>query len=120
MDSTVLPTNLAGGVPTDLFFDVAVSITGRDNLVFAISPSTGRPAPDGFTLPAGTCPLLGPLRSDGSEGALQTHALLSGSPALSKGDNSQNFKFDQRGEGFPRTSQGAFGFVFTDIGAYEL
>ena len=62
-------------------------------------------------------PKLGPLQDNG--GTTQTHALLSGSPAIDAGDDSVlgpllNLATDQRGGGFPRL-QGAH----VDIGAYE-
>ena len=59
------------------------------------------------------CPLLGPLRSNG--GPTQTHALLSGSPAIGAGANPVNLTSDQRGTGYPRMSG-----LATDIGAYEV
>ena len=59
-------------------------------------------------------PLLGPLQDNG--GTTQTHALLSGSPAIDAGD--PDFTpppdFDQRGEGFERVVNGRI-----DMGAYE-
>src|ERR1043166_1082255 len=65
-------------------------------------------------------PRLGPLQDNG--GPTQTHALLSGSPALDAGDNSlaadasnNALATDQRGAGFPRVVNSA-----VDIGAFEL
>lgn len=58
-------------------------------------------------------PLLGPLADNG--GPTQTHALLSGSPAIDAGDNPQVFDFDQRGTGFLRVEGSQ-----ADIGAFEL
>lgn len=58
-----------------------------------------------------TGPLLGPLRDNG--GDTLTHALLTGSPAIDKGDDGSCPATDQRG--LPRT-QGAA----CDIGAYEF
>ncbi len=56
-------------------------------------------------------PLLGPLADNG--GPTQTHALLSGSPALNMGDPSLT-GFDQRGAPFLRNAGGG-----ADIGAFE-
>ena len=58
-------------------------------------------------------PLLAPLASNG--GPTATHALLSGSPAIDAGNNSQGASFDQRGSGYSRVIGAA-----PDIGAYEL
>jgi hypothetical protein len=59
----------------------------------------------------GSDPNLGPLADNG--GATQTHALLSGSPAIDAGDNSTCPATDQRGVARPQGSA-------CDIGAYEL
>jgi hypothetical protein len=58
-------------------------------------------------------PLLGPLQDNG--GPTQTHALLSGSPAIDAGNNAYATDWDQRGEGFPRIVNGII-----DIGAFEV
>jgi len=61
-------------------------------------------------------PLLGPLANNG--GVTQTHALLSGSPAVDAGDPAILFspmEFDQRGVGYARVSN-----VRIDIGAFEV
>ena len=60
-------------------------------------------------------PLLGPLADNG--GPTDTHALLSGSPAIDAGDNgaATGLATDQRGSGFDRIR---FGTV--DIGAFEV
>ncbi len=62
-------------------------------------------------------PRLGPLADNG--GPTQTHALLSGSPALDAGDPAAGTtltfpKWDQRGQGFSRIVDGRL-----DIGAFE-
>jgi hypothetical protein len=56
---------------------------------------------------------LGPLADNG--GPTQTHALLPGSAAIDKGDNTGVPATDQRGAGFRRTVGSA-----TDIGAFEV
>jgi hypothetical protein len=62
-----------------------------------------------------TNPMLGPLQDNG--GPTLTHALLTGSPAINKGD--PNFTpppdFDQRGAGYPRVVNGRL-----DIGSFEV
>ena len=76
-----------------------------------------------------TNPLLGTLQNNG--GSTQTHALLTGSPALNKGNNaliatdvfdidndgnnSETIPFDNRGSGYTRISGGT-----VDIGAFEF
>jgi hypothetical protein len=61
----------------------------------------------------GADPLLGPLANNG--GPTQTHALLSGSPAIDHGSNPFALATDQRGPGFPRLSGAG-----VDIGAFEV
>jgi hypothetical protein len=58
-------------------------------------------------------PLLGPLADNG--GPTLTHALLSGSPAIDAGDNTDAPEWDQRGPGFRRIVNGTI-----DIGAFEV
>ena len=80
-----------------------------NNLIFATSAAV-----PSDTL-KGVCPFLGPLRDNG--GPTQTHALLSGSPALAAGNNADDLPFDQRGTGYLRISTGESA---ADIGAYEV
>ncbi len=62
----------------------------------------------------GLDPLLGPLQDNG--GPTLTHALLTGSPAIDRGDpESQPSGWDQRGEGFDRVVNERI-----DIGAFEV
>jgi hypothetical protein len=62
----------------------------------------------------GLDPLLGPLQDNG--GPTLTHALLTGSPAIDRGDpESQPSGWDQRGEGFDRIVNERI-----DIGAFEV
>ncbi len=72
-------------------------------------------------------PLLGPLQNNG--GTTPTRALLTRSPAIDAGLNSNTFDpsnsspllFDQRGAGFPRIVDGDGDTVETvDIGAFEV
>jgi hypothetical protein len=57
-------------------------------------------------------PLLGPLQDNG--GPTPTRALLPGSPALGRGDNSLSLATDQRGPGFLRAINGS-----VDMGAFQ-
>jgi hypothetical protein len=58
-------------------------------------------------------PLLGPLQDNG--GPTLTMALLSGSPAIDSGDNTDAPEWDQRGPGYPRIVNGTI-----DRGAFEV
>jgi predicted outer membrane repeat protein len=63
-------------------------------------------------------PRLGPLAANG--GRTKTMALLAGSPAIDKGDNTNAPPTDQRGFGFPRKKDGnGDGIAVVDIGAFE-
>ena len=57
-------------------------------------------------------PRLAPLGNNG--GPTLTHALLSDSPAIDRGNNAAGLGYDQRGIGFPRVKGAG-----ADIGAYE-
>jgi hypothetical protein len=61
-------------------------------------------------------PRLAPLASNG--GPTKTHALLAGSPAIDRGDNSGAPAADQRGVARPRDGDGD-GTSVVDIGAFE-
>lgn len=87
------------------FIDLGANVTGADNLV----GSSNLPLP-ADTLSAN--PRLAPLAWNG--GPTRTHALLSDSPAIDRGNNVRNRLYDQRGPGFPRV-RGAG----PDIGAFE-
>jgi Right handed beta helix region len=105
MQSTIFANNIgASGGEYDV--QSLVGLTGANNLIGATHN----------TVPPGTlnsCPLLGPLASNG--GPTQTHALLLGSPAINAGNNISSLKGDQRGAGFIRVVGAK-----ADIGAYEL
>jgi hypothetical protein len=64
----------------------------------------------GSTDLSNTDPKIGPLQDNG--GPTFTHALLSGSPAIDQGDNTNCPATDQRGVSRPKGSS-------CDIGAYE-
>jgi predicted outer membrane repeat protein len=61
-------------------------------------------------------PKLAPLANNG--GATKTHALLAGSPAIDRGDNTGAPPTDQRGIGRPRDGDGNRSRI-VDIGAFE-
>jgi hypothetical protein len=74
----------------------------------------------GFTGPPdlpNTDPMLGPLADNG--GPTQTHALLTGSPAIDAGDTPSCAALDQRGVVRPADGN-ADGNPVCDIGAYEV
>ena len=63
-------------------------------------------------------PKLGPFQNNG--GKTKTYALLAGSLAIDKGDNSLLPPIDQRGAGFARKKDGnGDGLAIVDIGAFE-
>jgi hypothetical protein len=61
-------------------------------------------------------PMLAPLANNG--GPTKTHALLVGSPAIDRGDNTGAPATDQRGVGRPRDGDGNASRI-VDIGAFE-
>jgi hypothetical protein len=111
LESTIVGNNYQVNgptpVPDDIGGNASMSLSGADNLVVLSL----------VTLPSGTIagqsPKLGSLGYNG--GMTETHMLLSGSPAIGAGNNSDNDNYDQRGAGFPRVIGGN-----ADIGAYEL
>lgn len=109
LESSIVAMNGTSGsigsadIGTDSF--PLITVSGTNNLV-------GR---SGLQVPSGTIsldPKLAPLADNG--GPTMTHALMAGSPALDAGIDTAGLGFDQRGNGFPRTSGAG-----TDIGAYE-
>jgi hypothetical protein len=113
--NTIVASNSA---PSDS--DVSGDFTSEgNNLVKTRGTSTGYVASD---LPDGTNPSLGTLKNNG--GHTDTHALLSGSPAIDAGSNCSflapagcdgEFYYDQRGGGFARKVGRS-----VDIGAFEF
>jgi hypothetical protein len=106
--SAIVAGNTCSGSPLDIltrpprFGD---RISGANNLINVAT----------VELPADTIsadPRLAPLSNNG--GPTRTHALLSDSPAIDRGNNRSGFAYDQRGPGFPRVK--GFG---PDIGAFE-
>jgi hypothetical protein len=85
----------------------AFTISGANNLIRV----TTNAVPPGTIM--GACPDLGPLRNNG--GPTTTHALLSRSPAIDRGNNANTLSYDQRGIPYARVSGSS-----ADIGAYEV
>jgi hypothetical protein len=110
LNSTIISNNAASysGLAYDLSARKAITIAGANNLVM-----TSDPAVAFANAPLTTDPQLQPLGNNG--GPTQTHALVSGSPAVDTGNNVAALPTDQRGPGHPRSINGK-----TDIGAFEL
>jgi predicted outer membrane repeat protein len=108
--STIIANNTDKNGANEIF-DLGSSTVNATNSLIQVT--------SGFTFGTNTAnitgqnPLLGPLANNG--GPTQTHALLSGSPAIDTGSNPLALSFDQRGAGFPRTVGAQ-----TDIGAFEV
>lgn len=107
LQSSIIANNLVNGVERDFLRLPTQSgtVTGANNLIMSSN----------IDLPSDTLsvdPRLGPLLNHG--GPTQTHALLSGSPAIDAGNNRLLMEFDQRGAPFSRVVGAA-----ADIGAFE-
>jgi hypothetical protein len=140
VQSTIIAKNTvgAGGVGPDVFSDIAINSLGF-NLIGITDGSSGftQATDQTGTIASPLDPVLGSLLDNG--GPTKTMALLANSPAIDKGMNSGcldraakttksalacGLPFDQRGPGFPRTSDNgaiapAAGGDNTDIGAFE-
>lgn len=109
IQSSIIASNTAAGIQSGAdFYLKSGTLTGADN---AIMSSNVNPA--GF-ITLTQDPKLGPLAWIG--GATRAMDLPGTSPAIGLGNNSANRAFDQRGQGFPRTT-GPAGDV--DIGAVQ-
>jgi hypothetical protein len=107
--ATARNTIIAGNSGTDFRGDLT---SQGHNLIGTIQgPSPFVPGPGDLL---GVDPQLGPLQDNG--GPTQTMALLPGSPAIDRGDNSGAPDFDQRGPGFSRSQDDGL----LDIGAFEF
>jgi hypothetical protein len=110
LDSTILAKNHYGefeGQYFDLGCNRTVTVTGNNNLVMTSAF---------VDLPADTLrddPLLAPIADNG--GPTRTMALDPASPAIDMGNNVLGLDYDQRGEGFARSSGAG-----PDIGAFEV
>jgi len=110
LENSIVAGNTVGGSGSDLegIFTAAYSLIQAPGAATIHEPVAGSNL-------IGVDPGLGPLQDNG--GPTPTHALLSGSPALDRGD--PDFApppdFDQRGDPYARVGHGRL-----DIGAYEV
>ena len=106
---TIVSSIVAGNhVPAGATSEEIVTVhpvTGSNDLI-----GSANVALPGDTL--GGDPMLAPLADNG--GPTQTHALVTGSPAIDTGINPASLATDQRGDGYVRVSGAA-----ADIGAFE-
>ncbi|HZP66085.1 MAG TPA: choice-of-anchor Q domain-containing protein [Rudaea sp.] len=120
LSSVLLSQNTTGAGENDVSGGTSaatLTITGSNNLVRASGTDVTVPA-DTLT---NVCPLLGPLRFDGS--LTPTHALLTGSPAIDTGRTQfGGLSYDQRGSANTNGvySDGRISGSSADIGAYEV
>lgn len=115
---TVVSSIVAGNATSDINADVDGTFLTLGNNLIGQSDGT-----NGFTNgtlndQVGTAatpidPVLGPLADNG--GTNQTHALLTGSPAIDAGANPLALTTDQRGTGFTRIAG-----LAADVGAFEV
>ena len=131
LKNTIVAGNTADRVSLAIDFGGAVTAESAFNLIGDGSGTTGITNGDANQNQVGSSaspidPLLDPtLKLNG--GTTATHALLPGSPAIDKGNNSlavdtsnNPLLFDQRGIGFLRIIDGNSDLTATaDIGAYE-
>jgi hypothetical protein len=116
LQSSIIADNTSGAAstPADIYIVTgAGSLAGADNLVIASNVL------DPAVITVTGDPKLGPLQFNG--GPTRTHVLLSGSPALGKGNTTSLLPAfstnDQRGAGYPRTSGPG---ASVDIGAVQF
>jgi predicted outer membrane repeat protein len=107
--STIVANNSDSGGARNIFGTNTI-VNATNSLIDNVSGITFGTNTANIT---GQNPLLGALANNG--GPTQTHALLSGSPAIDKGSNPLALAFDQRGSPFARTAGAQ-----TDIGAFEV
>jgi hypothetical protein len=105
MQSSIIANNTVSAVESDVGSYYATTVVGANNLIMVHSDRTQVPG-DTIALD----PKLGPLQDNGVP--TLTLALLSGSPAINRGNNAGGFAYDQRG--FDRIVGSS-----DDIGAFE-
>ena len=105
---TLQSTIVAKNGTTDVGLFQGATLSGTQNII----GSAKVPIPPNNS---SVDPQLGPLQWNG--GRTETHALLPGSPAIGKGNDTSGATTDQRGRGYPRTT----GLGATvDIGAFQF
>lgn len=110
LDSTIAANSTCLGAPSP---DIGKFGSNRDLVV--VGANNMVMSSTMLQLPRDTIfadPRLAPLADNG--GPTKTHALLSGSPAIGKGNNNADLDYDQRGPRFQRVKR-----LRADIGAYE-
>ncbi len=110
-DIKVLSSIIAGNTAYDSGDDVYLDGGDADFVFSILSASASNVNDNGFNQFYAD-PLLAPLADNG--GPTETHALMTGSPAINRGFNFVAALTDQRLTGFPRTIGG-----LTDMGAFE-
>ncbi|MBI5293974.1 MAG: S-layer homology domain-containing protein [Chloroflexi bacterium] len=111
--NTVIADSESGGDCAGSTLDSASSNNLIEDSAFACGLTNG----DANGNIVGLDPNLGPLADNG--GFTQTHALLTGSPAIDAGDDASCPDTDQRGLSRPWDGDGSGGAA-CDIGAYEV
>jgi len=126
LESNVMSNNTYGATEDDLrLVDLAFPIIINSGNLAAAANNLVRITLNSSLLPTDTlsdCPRLGQLRNNG--GLTWTHALLSHSVAIDKGNNTFASPYDQRG---PASVNGTLNYtrfsglgLLADIGAYEV
>jgi hypothetical protein len=112
-ETTSTGTIIAGNQGTDI--GPGATVHSDHSLIGTVAPGTTIDDVGGTLL--GVDPMLGPLTNNG--GPTETHALLTGSPAINASTNPvasfTGNAYDQRGPGFARVVDGV-----ADIGAFEV
>lgn len=98
---------------SDCTASAAPALTGTANIIGVFGTAANGGVYTGLTGTLSGNPLLSPLANNG--GAIQTHALQAGSPAINAGTNAGALANDARGTGYARVVGAS-----ADIGAFEF
>ena len=113
-NATLTNNNAGNGVGGGVYIEAAGTLNATNTIIAQNTPNqiagTGSLAVNVNNIVSGN-PLLGPLQNNG--GTTDTHALLTGSPAIDAGTNTGAPATDQRGVGRPQNGT-------VDIGAFEV